>query len=312
MPTPNELAAIDTAEVAAGLKAAWAQLVTEGPLPGRAWLDAATRAVDGAISTLAAPHTDHQRLAVVAVGGYGRRELAPRSDVDLVLLHDRLDTQALERAVRGIVYPLWDAGLAVGYAVRDRREAIGTADDLDSATAMLDLRVLAGDPGFVSLVRAELIRRLRRRPHRFVAALRAADQQRRAAAGDAAEVLEPNLKDGAGGLRDVQSLRWVAAALVGTVGLDPLVSAGYLGAPDRPRLVAAEDRLLAVRVALQLVAAGEGGKADVLRLDRHDAVARALGYRDLAEHDLAPHGLLRDLYLATRTIDHAHRRAWAL
>lgn len=312
VPSPIRADAVDTAEVAADLKAAWARLVADGPVPGRSWHRAATVAVDAALGTLAGPYVAPQRLALVAVGGYGRGELAPRSDIDLLLLHDRLDTDLLEQAVRGIVYPLWDAGLTVGYAVRDRREAVGVADDVESATAMLDLRVLAGDGGFVSLVRGEMIRRLRRRPHPFLGALREADQDRRTRAGDAAEVLEPNLKDGAGGLRDVQSLRWAAAALVGTVGLDPLVPAGYLGAPDRPRLAAAEDRLLAVRTALQLVAVGEGGKADVLRLDRHDEVARVLGYVDLAAHDLAPHGLLRDLYLATRTIDHVHRRAWAL
>ncbi len=249
---------------------------------------------------------------MVAVGGYGRGELCPASDIDLLLLHDRLDTDVLEQAVRALVYPLWDAGLEVGYAVRDRREAISAVDDLDTATAMLDLRTVAGEPTFVQLVRSEVMRRLRRRPHRFLAALRGADQGRRRRAGDAAEVLEPHLKDGAGGLRDVQSLRWAAGALVGTVGLDPLVPAGYLGAPDRPRLAAAEDRLLAVRVALHLAAVAGARKPDVLRLDRHDEVATLLGYEDGAPHDLAPHRLLHDVYLAARTIDHVHRRAWAL
>jgi len=249
---------------------------------------------------------------VVAVGGYGRAELCPASDIDLLLLHDRLDTEVLEQAVRAIVYPLWDAGLEVGYAVRDRREAISAVDDLDTATAMLDLRTVAGETTFVQLVRSEVMRRLRRRPHRFLSALRGADHDRRLRAGDAAEVLEPHLKDGAGGLRDVQSLRWASGALVGTVGLDPLVPAGYLGAADRPRVAAAEERLLAVRVALHLVAIAGTRKPDVLRLDRHDEVAKLLGYEDGAPHDLAPHRLLREVYLAARTIDHVHRRAWAL
>ena len=249
---------------------------------------------------------------VVAVGGYGRGELCPASDIDLLLLHDHLDTEVLEQAVRAIVYPLWDAGLEVGYAVRDRREAISAVDDLDTATAMFDLRTVAGDTTFVQLVRSEVLRRLRRRPHRFLSALRGADHDRRLRAGDAAEVLEPHLKDGAGGLRDVQSLRWASGALVGTVGLDPLVPAGYLGAADRPRVAVAEERLLAVRVALHLVALAGTRKPDVLRLDRHDEVAKLLGYEDGAPHDLAPHRLLREVYLAARTIDHVHRRAWAL
>ncbi len=298
----------DPAQVAAKLKAVRQRLIDQGPPSGRPWCVAWTAEVDRALARLAAPVLEEHRLAVAAVGGYGRRELCPNSDVDLHLLHDRLPESVLQAAVRAIVYPLWDAGLKVGYAVRDRREALGAVDDIDTATATLDLRTVAGDAGFAQLIRAESIRRLRRRPDRFLAALRAADRERRAKAGDAAEVLEPDLKDGAGGLRDVQSLRWAAAALVGTSGLDPLVPAGYLGAPDRPRLVRAEDRLLAARVALQRTA----GRTDVLRLDLHDGVARHLGFEDIDEHDLAPHQLLSQLFLAARTIDHVHRRAWTL
>ncbi|MEX2550211.1 MAG: [protein-PII] uridylyltransferase [Nitriliruptoraceae bacterium] len=309
---PPDAGAADPAGVVAELKARRARLVEDGPPPGRAWCHAATEAVDDALGTLAAPLLARHRFAVVAVGGYGRRELCPSSDIDLLLLHDRLDDAVLEELVRAVVYPLWDVGLTVGYAVRDRRESLGAIDDLDSATATLDLRTVTGDTAFVQLVRTEVVRRLRRRPHHFLAALREADRGRRARAGDAAEVLEPHLKDGAGGLRDVQSLRWAAAALVGAVGLDPLVPAGYLGAPDRPRIAAAEERLLAARVATHLVAAGTTAKPDVLRLELHDEVAARLGHVDADAHDLAPHRLLRELYLAARTIDHVHRRAWAL
>jgi [protein-PII] uridylyltransferase len=299
---------VDPAEVIADLTAALATLRTAGPAPGRAWCEAWTDHLDAALRRLAGPVLETQRLTVAAVGGYGRRELCPASDVDLLLLHDGGEAPALEHAVRSIVYPLWDAGLMVGYAVRDRREALAAVDDVGSATATLDLRHVAGEVGLGQLVRAEAIRRLRRRPHRFLAVLSQADADRRARVGDAAEVLEPNLKDGAGGLRDLQSLRWAAGALVGTVGLDPLVPAGYLGASDRPRLVRAEEELLAARVALHLVA----GKTDVLRLDLQDAVADRLGETDAGPHDLAPHRLLGRLYLAARTVAHAHQRAWAL
>ncbi|WP_052664257.1 HD domain-containing protein [Nitriliruptor alkaliphilus] len=297
------------------LKTVREELLTDGPPPGRAWCDAWTAAVDDALVALAAPATArHARLAVVAVGGYGRSELCPGSDVDLLLVHDRLDEADLEPIVREVVYPLWDVGLSVGYAVRDRREAVAAIDDLDTATAVLDLRPVAGDRGLAHQVRTEAIHRLKRRPQRFLQALARADSQRRAKAGDAAEVLEPNLKDGAGGLRDVQSLRWAAAALVGTTGIDPLVPAGYLAAPDRARLHRAYEALLAARVGLHLVAADrqEPGKHEQLRLDLQDAVAAHAGYVDRAEHDLAPHQLLGELYLAARTVDHVHRRAWAL
>jgi len=294
--------------IVACLRATGDALRVAGPPPGRAWCEAWSDAVDDALRQLAAPSLRTHRLAVVAVGGYGRRELCPNSDIDLLLLHDRIGDDDLEGVVRAIVYPLWDAGLKVGYAVRDRREALGAVDDLDSATATLDLRAIAGDLGLAQLVRTEVIRRLRRRPHKFLAALRLADRARRDKAGDAAEVLEPDLKNGAGGLRDIQSLRWASAALVGTTGLDPLVPAGYLGAPDRPRLARAEEELLAARVALHLVA----DRTETLRLDLQDPVAQRMGIDDLDDHQLAPHVLLNRLYLAARTVDHVHRRAWAL
>jgi [protein-PII] uridylyltransferase len=162
--------------VAADLKAALVHLTHHGPPPGRRWCEAWTRVVDQALTRLAAPILDTARLTVAAVGGYGRRELCPASDVDLVLLHDRLPEPALEEAVRAIVYPLWDAGLTVGYAVRNRREAIGAIDELDTATATLDLRTVAGDPGFAQLIRTEAIRRLRRRPDRLLVALGSAQR----------------------------------------------------------------------------------------------------------------------------------------
>lgn len=306
-PAPASATA-DPARVAAELKSAAAE-VRDRTSPGPAWCRAWSRQVDLALAALAVPALGRPgSLAVAAVGGYGRSELCPASDVDLLLVHDRLEHAELERVVREIVYPLWDAGLTVGYAVRDRREAVAAVDDLDNATSVLDLRPVAGDSGLAHRVRAEAIQRLRRRPHRFLQALARADGGRHARAGDAAEVLEPNVKDGAGGLRDVQSLRWAAAALVGTTGLDPLVPAGYVAAPDRGRLARAYDQLLTARVGLHLVA----GKQDQLRLDLQDAVAQRCGYQDGAAHDLAPHRLLQDLYLAARTVDHAHRRAWAL
>ena len=305
---------VDPQAVVAELVAERGRLRDDGPAPGRAWCAAATLAVDHALAQLSASAIERHRLAVVAVGGYGRAELCPASDVDLLLVHDRLDAPELEAIVRQIVYPLWDAQLTVGYAVRDRREAVAAVDDLDTATAVLDLRPVAGDRALALQVRSEALARLKRKPARFLQALARADAERRAGAGDAAEVLEPDLKDGAGGLRDVQSLRWAAAALVGETGIDPLVPAGYVAAPDRGRLSKAYDRLLTARVALHLAVAAreEPGKNEQLRLDLQDPVATLCGYVDGDAHELAPHKLLRELYLAARTVDHVHRRAWAL
>lgn len=293
-------------DVAAALRQAKDGLCEGGAAPGRGWCRAWSGEVDAALTDLAAGLRLDGHLTVVAVGGYGRRELCPCSDVDLLLLHDGLDDQALEGAVRQLVYPLWDAGLKVGYAVRDGDEAVARGtDDVDSTTALLDGRPVAGGAGRFRRVRDAVVTHLRRHPGAFLKRLAAADIDRRRRLGDAAEVLEPHVKGGAGGLRDVQSLRWAAAALLGRAALDPLVPAGYLGAPDRTRLAQAYERLLATRVALHLET---GRPGDTLRLELQDPVGDRLGYGG----DQPGRGLLHDLFLAARTVDHVGRRAWTL
>ena len=286
------------------------RLAATGPAPGRTWCEAWSSSVDAALVDLADGVAGALRWCVAAVGGYGRQELCPGSDVDVLVLHDGARHDDLEDLVRTVVYPLWDAGLKVGYAVRSRKEAIGAVDDLDNATALLDARPLAGDDQLLREVADGGLKRLRRRPGRFLDALTVADETRRQRAGDAAESLEPDLKSGAGGLRDVQSLRWAAAVLLGTRGLDPLVSAGYLGAEDRGRLARAYDQLLAERVATHL-ASGRGN--DVLTFEVQAEVASRLSHVDgVDERDTAAHRLLSEHFLAARTIDHVHERAWRL
>ncbi len=306
------------------LRATASRLAREGPRPGASWCSAWTQEVDGLLVDLLASCDEATRrsVALVAVGGYGRGELCPASDIDLLLLHGGLAQEALERLVRTVVYPLWDVGLTVGYAVRTRREALDAVDELDAATALLDARTLAGDNGLANQVRSEALRRISRRPERLLSQLLAADEERHAGTSTPTETLEPDLKLGAGGLRDLQSLRWAAAALVGTPGLEPLVPAGFLGASDLPRLRRAGEGLLSARVALHLARAERDGRGDAparqvtkdetVRFELHEDIAARLGHVDGGPADLAPHRLLRGLALDARTIAHAHQRAWAL
>jgi len=306
------------------LRATASRLAREGPRPGASWCSAWTDEVDGLLIELLAACDERVRrsVALVAVGGYGRRELCPASDIDLLMLHGGLSHDELEQLVRTVIYPLWDVGLTVGYAVRTRREALDAIDELDAATALLDARVLAGDAGLAGQVRTEALRRITRRPQRLLALLLAADDDRHARTSTPTETLEPDLKLGAGGLRDLQSLRWAAAALVGAPGLEPLVPAGFLGAPDLPRLRRAGEGLLAARVALHLARAERDGRSDAparqqskddtVRFELHEDIAARLGHVDGGPSDLAPHRMLRDLALDARSIAHAHQRAWTL
>ena len=296
------------AAVVARLRTAREGLASDGPPPGRAWCHAWTDAVDTAVTALwqAGPASDE--VTVVAVGGYGRRELCPGSDVDLLVLHDGLEPDVLDEVARAVFHPLWDAGCKLGHAVRSARQLVKDAlDELDTATAIIDGRVVAGDPDRFAVGRDALLDKLTGR-RSYVQQLTTADHDRRARAGDAAEQLEPDVKNGAGGLRDVQSLRWAAAALTGEPTLEALAAEGHVGAHDAERLRDAEDELLALRVALHLTS---GTPADVLRFEHQQDVAERLGEVDGGdEHDTAAHRALTRHFLAARTVEHVHDRAW--
>ncbi len=200
-------------------------------------------------------------LALVAVGGYGRGELCPASDLDVLLLHAG-GRDAGEVATR-LWYPMWDEGQKVGHAVRTVRDALALAsEDLDTATSLLEVRHLAGDPALT----AELGQRARaawaKRGRRWLARLAESVEARHARAGEVAFHLEPDLKAGRGGLRDVHALGWAGHAHQVLLDDDP-------GPLDR-----AYELLLAARVALHR---RTGRATDVLTLQEQDGVAADLG-----------------------------------
>ncbi len=264
-----------------------------------AQLDAALR------SWVSADATVRGGLALVALGSYARGEVCPRSDIDLLVLHDGLSDADLERIVRSLCYPLWDAGLQVGYALHTPRSAVRAADErVDTATALMDRRLLWGEPGLLDQLASGYVRWLRRRRGRVLTQLAAADDARHAHAGDRPGMLEPELKAGAGGLRDLHSLRWAAGMVLGELGLRPLVGARYLGATDHRALRHANAELLTVRCALHLCAT-TSAPSDVLRLDQQDEVAKLIGADDRDD-------VLSRANLAMRTIAHVHGRTWPL
>jgi [protein-PII] uridylyltransferase len=223
------------------------------------------------------------RVALLAVGGYGRGELAPYSDLDLLLVHDvkaRKVRGEIEPLASAIWYPLWDAGVKLGHAVRSVREQLQLCgEDLDSATSLLTARPLAGDDELAAEVvaagsaswtsNAALVVELRERVG-----------ERKRTAGDVAYRLEPDLKDGHGGLRDVQSLWWAAAAQL------------ELRAEDSIELDACYATLLQARVALHLTT---DRASEVLRLEDQDAVAELGGWSDADD-------MMADVAAAGRTI----------
>ena len=229
-------------------------------------------------------------VALLALGSYGRRELCPGSDVDVLLLRANRggpSADAFRTLAERAWYPLWDAGFVSGHGARTLKESLTLADaDLDALTALLEVRVVAGD----AQLAAELEQKARelavRRGERMLGALADAATTRRVKPGPVAEMLEPDLKDGAGGLRDVQSLTWAGWAFGAPGGTSALVGRGTLSPADLDRIGSAHELLLDVRVGLQRVTAS---RSDRLALQEQDAVASALGYADadLLVHDLA-------------------------
>lgn len=275
--------------------------------PGRPWALRWSDTVDAALRQRLAAFAGSSRrrsggIALVALGSYARRSLCPRSDIDLLLIHDGWPAADLEDLVRAVCYPLWDAGLSVGHAVRTTKQAVrSAADRTDTATALTERRLVAGSRGLADDLSARMARWLRRSGGSFAAQIVTADSERHRRHGGTPGTLEPDLKEGTGGLRDLHSLRWAGAILLGEAGLDPLVGARYLGAGDRALLAGAGEQLLAARCALHLVA--DKSVRNTLRLDLQDDVARCLGMADGDE-------LLREVGLATRTIAHLHARTW--
>jgi [protein-PII] uridylyltransferase len=236
------------------------------------------------------------RIALAALGGYGRGVLVPGSDVDLLLIHDGSAAEDLSAVASSFLYPLWDAGVAIGHAVRTPEEAeAAAAERLDTMTATLDARLLAGDGDLFARATEGVLRRVREDPSSFAVRLGAAASERRERYGSAAHLLEPNLKDGGGGLRDVASLGWLERVLGRS-----LEEAGALGPGERASLAAAEEFLTRVRSALHLET---GKRADRLVLDQQPAVARAMGFSD-EPRLLAEDGLMRALFEHARSVEY--------
>ncbi len=226
-------------------------------------------------------------LALVAVGGYGRSELSPHSDLDLVLLHDgRPDIAELADL---IWYPIWDTGLKVGHAVRTNREAVAlAAEDLDTATSMLSVRHLAGDKVLSAELAGRALAQWQRLSKKWLTRLSEAVEARHAASGEVAFLLEPELKEGRGGLRDVHALRWAeAAGRVLLPGDDANVQAAY-------------DLLLSVRVELHRQTRRPG---DRLLLQEQDGVAAVLADGDADS-------LMGSVAAAARTIAWTSDETW--
>jgi [protein-PII] uridylyltransferase len=238
-------------------------------------------------------------VALVALGGYGRRRLSPRSDLDVLLAHDGVSADAITAISERVLYPLWDAGFRVGHGVRTPDESVElAAEHLDARTAMLDGRVLAGDGDVWTRSLTPVLAAVRGDVERFAQELADDADARRERSGSVSYLLEPDLKEGAGGLRDVQLVHWLEVA----VGA-PLERTGVIREAERRALEEADEFLERVRGALQLETGRDG---DRLVLEQQPPLARDLGFSDEPSIS-AVDALMRAVFEHARHVEHASR-----
>lgn len=231
-------------------------------------------------------------LSLFAVGGYGRGELFPQSDIDLLVLGEDAAQQAHRDALARFLALLWDAGLQASQAVRSPAQCTEAAADQTVLTALMEWRGLVADDAARQALRAAIAPD-RVWPARAFFRIKVEEQrQRHARFGDTADNLEPNLKDGPGGLRDIQTLRWMAQRLLGSGNLESMLTFGQIGAVEFDTLERERKALSRLRFGLHLVA---GRREERLRFDYQKPLATRLGHTDDAD-SLAVEQMMQGFY----------------
>ena len=252
-------------------------------------------------------------IALVALGGFGRAELNPHSDIDFMFLHDGqvVGTKPLPylaKLIDGILYPLWDIGLKIGYSVRDLADCVKVANaDMQSKTSLIESRLIAGNENlFAKFQKAVVQKCVLGYEEKYIAARLEDQATRRAKFGNSACMQEPNVKNGCGGLRDFQNLLWMSFFKYRTRSLRDLQTQEFVSEAERKQLEAAYEFLLRVRTELHY---NTSRPQDVLGKNLQPAVATNLGYTDRSPslriekfmRDLYVH--MRNVYLITRTLE---------
>ena len=231
---------------------------------------------------------DNESVALAAVGGYGRGELSPGSDLDITFIHDaRVSDSQKAQLVNAVLYPLWDMGWLIDHSIRsrsDNRDAM--AADIKVQLGLLDIRLISGNSDLVDSVASDARDNWRRCAKQNLAALRETIIERESISGELAYLLEPDLKEARGGLRDIQAIRAIAINENVPVSLD--------------RLATAEALLANVRDALHEVS---GRKRDQLLFIEQDKVAALMGFADA---DI----LMQEVAKSARTVDYIMSLTW--
>jgi [protein-PII] uridylyltransferase len=277
---------------AATIRRVRSQLVNDPDLAGRSLARRLSQQADSWFESLT--HDLPDGWSLMATGGYAGGVLCPGSDIDVILLHPhKTNPKLVSEVAERLWYPMWDASIKLSPAVHTQKSLLQlAADDLETATTVLRTRCLAGDAVAVGQVQSAALEQWRRKPHMWLQRLLEASQGRWAKSGDVASRLEPDLKDGRGGLRDHDTIRWALA-------VDrPEITAALEGPFDD--LAYPADELLAVRCELHRVT---GRPVNTLLLQDQDRVAEVLGFADAD-------ALMHDIASSAHAIEWATERFW--
>ncbi len=249
------------------------------------------------------------RLALIAHGGYGRRDLAPYSDVDLMLVSTRGIGESVQQVASELSRNIVDAGLQLGFSVRSPSEACRLAwKDPVIFSSLTESRLLAGSLQVYESFFETLRRGTRRRRVKLIEAVQEARRQERVKWGETNYLLRPNVKRSRGGLRDLQLIRWIGFACDGETELDRLVKLGRLPAEDHRRIRQAHAFLLRLRNELHFTA---GRSQDVLDRPTQMRIAAKWGYQP-QEARLAVEMFMQDYFEHTRNVRYASAYVYAV
>ena len=240
-------------------------------------------------------------LSVVAIGGYGRGELFPYSDIDILFLYDEAHASEAARIAESILYVLWDLGLKVGHAHRSVEEALTLAQkDFTIRTSLLDARLLAGSAPLFEAFSHAFAAQIAEEGSalEFVEAKLAERDTRHQRFGDSRYMLEPNVKEGKGGLRDLQTLWWLARYAYPIATFKDLVKMNLLSAEEYKNFDHARQFLWTVRAWLHYIS---GHAEDRLTFDRQQAVAVHMGFEHTSINRTIER-FMRRYFVAVRTV----------
>ena len=245
---------------------------------------------------------DFGSCALIAIGGYGRGELNPRSDVDIMFYYSGKDRTFAEQVSERILYLLWDLGLDVGYSVRTDRDCLEMAEkDITARTALLDSRFLVGDEGlYREYDRSVFEPVLARNSQNFLRQKLEESERRLRKYGSSVFLIEPNIKEGEGGLRDLHTALWLAQVKFKARSLRELIIKGVVTEQEGKEFEDALEYLWRIRNELHYLSSR---KTDQLNFDQQESIARFLGYQD-NKKALAVEQFMQNYYAHATFVEH--------